>query len=73
MDYYQKPALFAIFLSFAPQTLTMCSEIIKIKLPVDQTHKQVGQIHKNGSFIKFCPIIKSDHLGFSFADATRVY
>ncbi|SVB23922.1 uncharacterized protein METZ01_LOCUS176776 [marine metagenome] len=40
MDYYQKPALFAIFLSFVPQTLTMCSEISKIKLTVDQTHKQ---------------------------------
>ena len=40
MDYYQKPALFAIFLSFVPQTLTMYSEIIKIKLTVDQTHKQ---------------------------------
>ena len=66
MDYYQKPALFAIFLSFVPQTLTMCSEISKIKLTV-------GQIHKNGYFIKFCPIINSDHLGFSFADATRVY
>ena len=66
MDYYQKPALFAIFLSFVPQTLMMCSEISKVKLTVDQTHK-------NGSFIKFCPIINSDHLGFSFADATRVY
>jgi len=40
MDYYQKLALFAIFLSFVPQTLTMYSEIIKIKLMVDQTHKQ---------------------------------
>ena len=66
MDYYQKPALFAIFLSFVPQTLTMCSEISKIKLTV-------GQIHKNGYFIKSRPIINSDHLGFSFADATRVY
>jgi len=40
LDYYQKPALFAIFLSFVPQTLMMCSEISKVKLTVDQTHKQ---------------------------------
>ena len=66
MDYYQKPALFAIFLSFIPQTLTICSEISKIKLTVDQAHK-------NCSFIKFCPIINSDHLGFSFTDGTGVY
>ena len=66
MDYYQKPALFAIFLSFVPQTLTMWSEISKIKLTVDQTHKNV-------SFVKFSSTINSDHQGFSFADGTSVY
>jgi len=32
MDYYQKPALFAIFLSFIPEILTMYSEFSKTKL-----------------------------------------
>ena len=64
MDYYQKPALFAIFLSFVPQILTMYSEIRKTK---------VGQTNKNSSFIKFCLIINPDHQGFSFADGTGVY
>jgi len=40
LDYYQKPALFAIFLSFVPQKFTMCSEISKTNLTVDQTRKQ---------------------------------
>ena len=55
MDYYQKPALFAIFLSFAPQTLTMCSEIIKIKLPVDQTHKQQVKYIKMALLLNSAP------------------
>jgi len=32
MDYYQKPPLFAIFLSFVPQIFTIYSEISKTKL-----------------------------------------
>ena len=55
MDYYQKPALFAIFLSFIPQTLKMCGEISKIKLTVGQTHKQYAKYIKMVNLLNSAP------------------